>query len=263
MKRESKTESSLFYEKRLFSFYLKHRILSIKFILCIMLSFLLLFDIFNALNFEPVTSQIISVETLYWREFIVLPIFFSWFRVLPVIIAADIVSGEFSNKSAMIIYATESRNKILDIKLLCVVISIFILMLFYFSTFLILIFIRTNLFVSILIFLMGFLIIFVQLLFYLSLTFMISALTQNITLSFMLPFFYIIIELFLEDLELELLSYSSYLVNVVYFFENLIFNEQIIFSSVTVISIFIFFGLPILVMLITFYAFKQLDIRVN
>ena len=263
MKRESKTESSLFYEKRLYSFYLKHRILSIKFILCIMLSFLLLFDIFNALNFEPVTSQIISVETLYRREFIVLPIFFSWFRVLPVIIAADIVSGEFSNKSAMIIYATESRNKILAIKLLCVVISIFILMVFYFSTFLILIFIRTNLFVSIPIFLMGFLIIFVQLLFYLSLTFMISALTQNTTLSFILPFFYIIIETFLEDLELELLSYSSYLVNVVSFFENLIFNEQIIFSSVTVICIIIFFGLPILVMLITFYAFKQLDIRVN
>jgi len=263
MKRESKTKSSLFYEKRLFSFYLIQRILSIKFILCIMLSFLLLFDIFNALNFEPVTSQIISVETLYWREFIVLPIFFSWFRVLPVIIAADIVSGEFSNKSAMIIYATESRNKILVIKLLCVVVSIFILMVFYFSTFLILIFIRTNLFVSIPIFLMGFLIIFVQLLFYLSLTFMISALTQNITLSFILPFFYIIIETFLVDLELELLSYSSYLVNVVYFFENLIFNEQIIFSIVTVICIIILFGLPILVMLITFYAFKQLDIRVN
>ena len=163
----------------------------------------------------------------------------------------------------MIIYATESRNKILAIKLFCVVISIFILMLFYFSTFLIMVFIRTNLLVSIHIFLMGFLIIFIQLIFYLSLTFMISALTRNVVLSFILPFFYIIIETFLEDLELGLLSYSSYTVKVIYFFENLIFHEQIIFSSVTIICIIIFFGLPILIMLITFYAFKQLDIRVD
>lgn len=266
MKRENKIKSSFFYEKHLFSFYLKHRILSIKFILCIMLSVLLLFDFYNTFNFKSlITTQIkYNDETLYWRYFIVLPsILFTFLRVLPVIITADIVSGEFSNKSAMIIYATESRNKILCIKLLCVVTSIFILMLFYFSTFLIMIIIRTNFLVSVPIFLMGFLIIFTQLIFYLSLTFMISALTQNITLSFILPFFYSIIEMFLEDLELELLSYSSYTVNVISFFENIIFNEQIIFSSVTVICIVVFFGLPILVMLITFYAFKQLDIRVN
>jgi len=94
---------------------------------------------------------------------------------------------------------------------------------------------------------------------------MISALTHNVSISFILPFFYLIIESFLEDLELELLSYSSYTVEVFYFFENLIFkfNGYFTFSSVTVICIVVSFGLPILVMLITFYAFKQLDIRVN
>ena len=227
-----------------------------------MLSLLLVFD-FRTINFEAVTNQFILVEKLYWNRFIVESSFFSWIRMLPVIIAADIVSGEFSNKSAMIIYATESRNKILAIKFLCVLISIFILMVFYFSTFLIMIYIRTNFLVSFPIFLMGFLVIFIQLVFYLSLTFMISALTRNVSISFILPFFYIIIELFLEDFELELLSYSSYMPNVTSFFKNLIFNGQFTFSSLTVICIILIFGLPILVILVTFYAFKQLDIRIN
>ena len=265
MKRENKTKTSLFYEKHLFIFYLKHRILSIKFILCIMLLFLLQFNLLNY-NFEGVADQHIAVDKFYWNRFIEPPsIFFSWLRVLPVIIAADIVSGEFSNKSAMVIYATESRNKILAIKLLSAGISLFILMIFHFSSFIVMIYIRTNFLVSIPFILTGFLIIFIQLISYLALTFMISALTRNVSISFILPLFYLIIESFLEDLELELLSYSSYTVEVFYFFENLIFkfNGYFTFSSVTVICIVVFFGLPILVMLITFYAFKQLDIRVN
>ncbi len=263
MKRENKIKPSLFYERHLFSFYLKHKILSIKFAVCIMLSLLILFDIFNTFNFEYVNSQILD-ETLYWNEFIVrFSIGFSFLRFIPVIITGDIISGEFSNKSAMIIYATESRNKILAIKLLCMVISIFLLMLFYFLTFLIIIFNKTDLLVSIHIFLMGFLIILIQLIFYVSLTFMISALTRNVVLSFILPVFYIIIETFLEGFDLSLFSYSSYTVKVIYFFENLIFHEQIIFSSVTIICIITFFGLPILIMLITFYTFKQLDIRID
>ncbi len=266
MKRENKTKTSLFYEKHLFCFYLKHRILSIRFILCIMLSLLLIFDTSKNINFEAVANQHITVDKLYWSRFIVpFSIFSFWLRVLPVIIAVDIVSGEFSNKSAMIIYATESRRKILAIKFLAVIMSLFILMVFYFLTFISLIFIRTNFLVSIPFILTGFLIIFIQLISYLTLTFMISALTRNVSISFILPFFYLIIESFLEDLELELLSYSSYTVEVFRFFENLIFkfNGYFTFSSVTVICIVVFFGLPILVMLITFYAFKQLDIRVN
>ena len=262
MKRENKTRSSLFYERHLFSFYLKHRILSIMFIVCLILSLIDIFLILNQYNFRNVTTQFDLDEMLYWEDFVDRSIYL-FLQFIPVIIAGDIVSGEFSNKSAMIIYATESRNKILAIKLLCVVLSIFILTLFYFSTFLIMIFIRTDLLVSIDIFLTGFLIIFIQFIFISSLTFMISALTRNVVLSFILPFSYVIIETFLEDLELGLLSYSSYTVKVIYFFKNLIFYEKIVLSNVTIICIIVFFGLSILILLITFYAFKQLDIRVD
>ncbi len=262
MKRENKIRSSLYYEKHLFSFYLKHRLLSIKFIVCLILSLIDIFLILNQYNFRNITTQFDLDEMLYWEDIIEFSIYL-FLRLIPIIIVGDMVSGEFSNKSAMIIYATESRNKILAIKLFCVVISIFILMLFYFSTFLIMIFIRTDLLVSIDIFLMGFLIVFIQLIFISSLTFMISALTRNVVLSFILPFFYVTIELFLEDLELGLLSYSSYTVKVINFFYNLIFYDKIVLSTVTIICIIVFFGLSILIMLITFYAFKQLDIRVD
>lgn len=143
------------------------------------------------------------------------------------------------------------------------IISIFILTLFYFLTFLIIAFIKTGIFVSIHIFLIGFLITFIEFLFISSLTFMTSALTRNTLVSFILPFFYINLTSFLEYYELELLAYNSYKMKVISFFENFLFNEQIIFSIVKNISLIIFFGLPILIMLITLYCFKQLDIRID
>lgn len=260
MNRKNKINSSLFYEKNLFSFYLKKRILSIKFILCILFSILISFS--QSTFGGTISSQYLD-EYIFWQKFVgvfsltIFPLYF------PIIISADIVSGEFSNKSAMIIYSTESRTKILSIKLLILIISIFILNLFYFLTFLIIAFIKTGIFVSIHIFLIGFLIVFIEFLFISSLTFMISALTRKTFVSFVLPFFYLSITSFLEYYELELLSYNSYKMKVIFFFENLLFNEQIIFSIVKNISIIIFFGLPLLIILITFYSFKRLDIRID
>jgi len=261
MNRKNKINSSLFFEKNLFSFYLKKRILSIKFIFCILFSILISFS--QSTIFGRTISNQNLDEYIFWQKFLgafslaIFPLYF------PIIITADIVSGEFSNKSAMIIYSMESRTKILSIKLLILIISIFILNLFFFLTFLIIAFIKTSIFVSIHIFLIGFLITFIEFLFISSLTFMISALTRNTLVSFILPFFYISITSFLEYFELELLSYNSYKMTVISFFENFLFNKQIIFSIVKNISLIIFFGLPILIMLITFYCFKQLDIRID
>jgi hypothetical protein len=182
---------------------------------------------------------------------------------LPIIITADIVSEEFSNRSAMIIYSMESRSRILSIKLLCLITSIFILNLSYFLPFLIFTFIRSSIFVSFHIFLMGFLIIFIEFIFISSITFMTTALTRNTFVSFIFPFFYISLETYLDYFELGLLSYTSYQMKVISFFELFFFNEQIVFSTVKSFSIIMFFGLPISIMLITFYSFKQLDIRID
>ena len=265
LKRENKTEYSLFYEKHLFSFYLKKRILSIKFIGCILLSLIIFFSIINEFNSQDIINQRILDKEVYWQYFI--EFLSKYLRFLPVIFFADIVSEEFSNKSAMIVYTTESRTKILSIKLLSLITSILILLLFYFSTFIIFNFLMTELFVSIHVFTMGFLIIFVDLLFFSSLIFMISALTLKVVPSLILPIFYISIEvffvIFLEDVELGLLSYSSYEMKVIDFFENLIFNKEIIFSGLTIIRTIVFFGFPILIILIIFHHFKRVDIRVD
>jgi len=261
MKGESKPQSSLFYDKHLFLFYLKKNILSVKFIVCVILLFIHIFQILILLEYITIDNQRDLDELIFWRDFIG-----SYSGMLPlisVIIAADIVSGEFSNKSAMIIYATESRYKILTIKSLCLVITIFILMLFYFSALIIMIFITIDLLVSIHIFLTGFLFIFIGLILYSSLTFMISALTRSITLSFIFPFFYMIIDPLLESFELGLLSLGSYTFRVFDFFEYLIFFESINLNAVTIFFLIFFFGGSLLIILLTFYIFNQRDIRID
>ncbi len=263
MKRKNKRKSSLFYEKNLFSFYLKKRILSIKFILCILLSLVLVFTSFlYRYRVENISSLYLDNEA-FWHSFLgifsllIFPLFF------PIIISADIISGEFSNGSAMIIYSMESRTKILAIKLLSLIISIFILNLFYFLPFLFIVFNNTGIFISIHIFLIGFLIIFIEFMFISSLTFLISALTRKTLVSFILPFFYINIATFLEYFELELLSYNFYKMNVISLLENFLFNELFDFSIINTIYIVVFFGLPLIIILITFYSFNQLDIRIG
>ncbi len=264
MKKDNKSQCSRSYEKHLFLFYLKKRILSIKFIVCFMLLLIPIFQILNDLDYRIIDNQRELDKMIFWGDFIGFYSIFGMFLLfIPVIVAADIVSGEFSNKSAMLIYATESRHKILTIKSLSLMISIFILMLFYFSAFLIMIFIKTDLLVSIHIFLMGFLFIFIVMIFYSSFTFMVSALTRSVTLSFIIPFFYLIINTFLEGFELGLLSFFSYTLRAFYFFENLIFYEQITLSTVTIFCLIVFFGVSIMIMLLTFYIFNQLDIRVD
>ena len=261
MKRENNTEPSLFYEKHLFFFYMKKNILSVKFIVCVILLFIHIFQILISSTYRTLYNQRDLDEFIFWRDFIG-----SYSGMLPlisIIIAADIVSGEFSNKSAMIIYATESRYKILTIKSFCLIITIFILTLFYFSAFFIMIFITIDLLVSIHIFLTGFLFIFIGLILYSSLTFMISALTRSITLSFIFPFFYMIIDPLLNGFELGLLSFNSYAFRVFDFFKYLIFFDHIDLNAVTIFCLIFFFGVSLLIMLLTFYIFNQRDIRID
>ncbi len=267
MKRENKIKSSLFYDKHLFLFYMKKNILSVKFAICFIFLFIPIFQTLSELEYiiylgnANIRIQSDLDEVIFWQRFI--GIYSRYLTLIPVILTADIVSGEFSNKSAMIIYATESRYKILTIKLLCVIFSLLILVLFYFSAFLIVIFIKTELLISINIFMTGFLFIFVELILYSSLTFLISALTRNIAISFIFPFFYLITQGFLEEFELGLFSINSYLFRVLEFFENLFFYERIDLNAVTFFCLVIFFGASILIMLITFYTFNQLDIRID
>jgi len=264
MKRKNKRKSSLFYERNLFFFYLKKNILSIKFILCILLSIFVVFQ--SLINISPNEhfSSLYLDKQIFWYGFLGIFSLLNFPLYFPVILTADIISGEFSNKSAMIIYSMESKTKILSIKLLSLIITLFILNSFLFLTFLIITLNLTEFLITFNIFLIGFLIIFVESMFMSSLTFLISALTRKTLVSFILPFFYISIFYFLEEyLELELLSYNFYKMNVISLLENVLFNELFDFSIINTIYIVVFLGLPLIIILITFYSFNQLDIRIG
>lgn len=255
-----------FYEKPLITFYMKKGIFSIKFITCIILSLIPiiagLISISQELEHSLITNQE-SLDFFFLYDFVRGILIFPYFRMIPVIITADVVSGEFSNKSAMILYSTGSRNKILVIKLLTLTLSILLLMVISFSSFVIITSIISNLYVSLHILLTYFFFIFIDLMFIVSLTFMFSTLTRNTITSFIVPFLYITIEPFFKAFELELLSYSYFKMIVFNFLEDIIFIERILIRDNTIISFIAFFGLPILILLITFYGFKQLDIRVD
>ncbi|MHA2035536.1 MAG: hypothetical protein ACW98X_03825 [Promethearchaeota archaeon] len=259
MKRKNKTQSSLLYEKQLFLFYMKKNIL--KFIICFILVLISIFPIFDVFEYRIINNQRDLDLLIFWQGFIRPSNMLLMFSA--VIIAADIVSGEFSNKSAMIIYATESRYKILTIKSLTLIISIFILVLFYFSAFFIMVFIKTNLLVSIHVYVMGFLIVFIEVILYSSLTFMVSALTRSIALSFIFPFFFIIISPLLEGFELGLLSFNSYTLRVLDFFENLLFYDIVSLNTIAIFCLIFFFGVSVLIIPLTFYIFNQQDIRID
>jgi len=261
MKRKNKTQSSLLYEKQLFLFYMKKNILSVKFIICLILVLIPIFPIFDVFEYRIINNQRDLDLLIFWQGFIRPSNMLLMFSA--VIIAADIVSGEFSNKSAMIIYATESRYKILTIKSLTLIISMFILVLIYFSAFFIMVFIKTNLLVSIHVYVMGFLIVFIEVILYSSLTFMVLALTRSIALSFIFPFFYISISPLLDGFELGLLSFNSYTFRVINFFESLLYYETIDLNAITIFCLIIFFGLSLLIILLTFYIFNQQDIRID
>lgn len=258
--------SFIFYEKPLITFYMKKGIFSIKFIICIILSLIPIIASFISIIQEIEYGLIINQDSLdlfFLYNFVHGIMISQFFRMIPVIITADVVSGEFSNKSAMILYSIGSRNKILIIKLLTLTLSILLLMVISFSSFVIMTFIITNLYVSLHFLLTGFFFMFIDLMFIMSLTFIFTTLTRNTITSFIVPFLYITIEPFFEAFELELLSYSYYKMIVFNFLEYIITIERIMIRDNTIISLIAFFGLPILILLITFYGFKQLDIRVD
>ncbi len=115
-------------------------------------------------------------------------------------------------------------------------------------------------------YLAGFLIVFFDLMFYVSLTLLCSALIRKSLIAFILPLFYIFLQAggFFESFDIYLLSHSYYKLKIFNLSHSIVYSH--FESSVTTGTIFdlvIFFALPILLFLITIYSFKHIDIRVD
>ncbi len=266
MKKVRKYKNISFSEGFLFTFYLKKGIFSIQFIVCILFSLIPLLQFILLYPELTINSQNL-LNSFFWGDFVWNALLFSpFFSLISVFLAADIVSGEFSNKSAMILYSIGSRSKILIIKILYLLFSIFILTVISFLTFTIYGLIKFGMIAEMRFYLAGFLVVLFNLMFYVSLTLMCSALIRKSLVAFILPLFYIFLQAgyIFESYDLDLLSHSYYKLRVFRLFQSVVYSRfETSMAIGTIFDLVIFFILPILLFLITIYSFKQIDIRVD
>ena len=149
--------------------------------------------------------------------------------VLPLIsimITADLVSGEFSNRTAMVLYSNINRKTFIRAKIEFLVISLII----YVSLLWISLIITTALLfhavISFNYLITGYVLVFTYLLFYISFSFLLSSLTQNTFVAFLVPFFYLYFEGFFIALDMELLSYNYYGYTVFSFFTDVLIHNN-------------------------------------
>lgn len=184
--------------------------------------------------------------------------------LISILITADLVSGEFSNRTATVLYTNINRKTIIRAKIEFLVISLLI----YVSLLWISLIIATSiLFHAVISFnylITGYVLVFTHLLFYVSFSFLLSALTQNTFVAFLVPFFYLYFGGFFIALDMELLSYNYYGYTLFSFFSDILFSNNYTINDfpLLVFSLFMYFGLPIILFIVTYFEFKKIDIRV-
>ena len=183
MKKKDKISFWFYQEKILFIHHFKKDFLSIKTLLCVSLSIILI--IYSFIGIESFDQNILDTN-IFWLGFIGAGYSSPFFKFIPIIIAANLISGEFSSKTAMILYSTVSRNRILISKILFSIIHLLFILIFSFILFEIVVLLTMNLAVSINILLTGFFLIFIELIFWLALTLIFSALTRIFRLFYSL-----------------------------------------------------------------------------
>ena len=184
--------------------------------------------------------------------------------LISIIITADLVSGEFSNRTAIVLYSNINRNTFIRAKIEFLVVSLVI----YVSLLWISLIIATSiLFHAVISFnhlITGYVLVFTLLLFYVSFSFLLSSLTQNTFVAFLVPFFYIYFSDFFIALDMELLSYNYYRDTVFSFFKDVSIHSNCTINDfpLLVFSLFMYFGLPIILFIVMYFEFKKIDIRV-
>ena len=259
MKKNNKISSWYYQEKILFIHHFKKEFLSIKTIICISFSIILIIS--SLIGIEQYDQNILDTN-IFWLGFIGAGYSSPFFKLIPIIIAANLVSGDFSSKTAMILYSTASRNRILISKILFSIIHLLFMIIFSFILFEIVILLTLNLTVSITILLAGFFLIFIELLFWLSLTLIISALTHSSLIALGIPYFYMSVSPTLEYYGMKFLNYNYFRKNVYFFLYDSLFNQNSTYEML-LLSFIILICVPIIIILFTFYQFNKLDIRIN
>ena len=259
MKKRNKISIWFYHEKILFIHHFKKEFLSIKTLICIGLSIILIIYSLSGIEFF---DQNILETNIFWLGFIGAGYSSPFFKFIPIIIAANLVSGEFSSKTAMILYSTVSRNRILISKIIFSIIHLLFIIIFSFLLFEIVVLLTMNLTISINILLMGFFLIFIELIFWLALTLIFSALTHSALIALGFSYFHMSISPTLEYYNMKFLNYNYYRKNIYFFLYDTLFNQNSNYEML-LLSFIIVICAPVIIVLVTFYQFNKLDIRIN
>jgi len=184
--------------------------------------------------------------------------------LISIIITADLVSGEFSNRTAMVLYSNINRNTFIRAKIEFLVISLVIYVSLLWISLIIATSILFHAVISLNHLITGYVLVFTLLLFYVSFSFLLSALTRNTFVAFLVPFFYLSFSDFFIALDMELLSYNYYRDTVFSFFKDVLIHSNYTINDfpLLVFSLFMYFGLPLILFIVTYFEFKKIDIRV-
>ena len=255
----------------LIQFYFRKRFFSIRTILCLILLFLPLFNLM--LSYHSIINPLVEYHqnfinnSYFWGDFMGQYLNNMYLPVLPMIsilITADLVSGEFSNRTAIVLYTNISRNTIIRAKIEFLVISIVIYVSLLWISLIIATSILFHAVISFSFLITGYILVFAQLLFYVSFSFLLSSLTKNTFVAFLVPFFYIFFNGIFITLDMELLSYNYYGNTLFSFFRDLLGSNNYIVNDFPLLlfSFIIYFGLSIILFIVTSFEFKKIDIRV-
>ena len=183
--------------------------------------------------------------------------------LISILITADLVSGEFSNRTAIVLYTNINRKSVIRAKIEFIVISLVIYTTLLWISLIIATFLLFHAVISFAYLITGYVLVLAHLLFYASFSFLLSSLTQNTFVAFLVPFFYLYFGVFFVELDMALLSYDNYGYILYSFFSDVISTNYIINDfPLLVFSFSMYFGLPIILFIVTYYEFKTIDIRV-
>ena len=205
-------------------------------------------------------------NALFWGDFMGGLFYNQFLPVLPliaIIITADAVSGEFSNRTAIVLYTNISRKAMIRAKIEFIVISLVIYTSLLWISLTLATLLLFHAVISFTYLITGYVLVLAHLLFYASFSFLLSALTRNSFVAFLVPFFYLYFGGFFVELDMALLSYDNY-GNILYSFFSDVKTTNYIINDfpLLVFSFIMYFGLPIILFIVTYFEFKMIDIRV-
>lgn len=246
----------------LFSLYFKKNIKQLRNLISLLFFLLPLIISLTGIEEYPVNQSDFEYS-LFWIGFI--QSFFYWGPIGSILLSYNVISSDFSNNTAPIIYSSISRRKYITSNAIFLLLHQLLYIIILCIGFAISGFILYERLVRIDVFMMGFSLISLQSMFYLSFAFILSSLLRKNIIALLIPLFYIMFELVFIQFDMELLSFIYYTNLFWESFSLYSFIGRIIINSATMhdfyIGIVVYISAPSILLLGSIYGINLIEIR--